>query len=249
MPSGYLVGLGADFALNAGDSISGALVSFTNQSNLGSGNWIWSGTWNGITFTNELEPGVYYLATDGNVYFVPDFGPVDTLTSASASAPPAYSSIDGTILGTLGDDVIDNSYVDPQGDQVDSGNGAGADGLDDIIYARSGDDTIDAGAGNDTIFAGSDNDSVDGGSGADLIEGGGGSDTIDGGTGNDTIYGDLDAAPVATNEVLDWEALAADETDISAGVVQNTGEMDVSVSFTDAGNNTPTFEVEATDII
>jgi len=82
MPDGYLVDLGANGQLDDGDVISGALVTFTTATNLGAGSWSWSGTWSGSNFTNAQEPGTYFLATDGNVYFVPAFGPVDTLTTA-----------------------------------------------------------------------------------------------------------------------------------------------------------------------
>ena len=44
-----------------------------------------------------------------------------------------------------------------------------------------------------------------------------------------------------------WSTVAADEADISGGFTQNTGTMDVNVSFTDDGNNNATFTVESTD--
>lgn len=174
MPSGYLVTLG-DSTLDTGDVISGGYTAFTTDTVIGSGDWTWSGTVGGFPYTDEVEPGTYYLATDGNVYFTPDLGPVDTLTSATATNPPAYTDLDGAIDGTAGADLIDSGYSDAEGDQVDNGLGGGA----------GNDDTIEAGAGNDTI---------DAGSGADSIYGGAGADSIEGGSGADLIYGDTDAA-------------------------------------------------------
>ena len=82
--------------------------------------------------------------------------------------------LDGTVEGSSGDDVIDDTYIlDPDGDKVDADDeilpGFGADG--DLIEAYGGDDSILAGAGDDEVY------------------GGDGADTIDGGTGDDTLYG------------------------------------------------------------
>ena len=246
MPNGYLVTLG-DSELGVGDTISGALITFQTDLNLGAGDWEWSGTWGGSTYTNEQEPGVYYLATDGNVYFVPDFGPVDTLTASTVVSSPAY------IEGTSGADVIagdgDAEIIDAQegNDTVTAGSG------DDTVRGGAGDDDISGNAGADEINAGTGNDSVSGGSEADTIEGGGGSDTlegdsgadvisggsgsdaIDGGTGDDTIYGDQDPATTSTNETLVWEDVAANNTDVSGGFTVRTGEIDVAVSITNDG--------------
>ena len=177
MPSGYIVTLG-DRSLDAGDAISGAFVAFTEDSaypaGLGTGDWTWSGTVGGTTYTNEVEPGVYWLADDGSVYFVPDFGMVDTISSASALAPPSYTAPNGTYDGTAGNDTIVASSTDSDGDKIDSGATAGPTGNTDIIHADAGDDSVAAGLGNDVVYAGS------------------GNDTVFGGGGDDTIYGDTD---------------------------------------------------------
>ncbi|OBY24982.1 Hint domain-containing protein [Leisingera sp. JC1] len=170
MPSGYLVQLG-DGSLDHGDTITSTYSSFTTDQNLGAGNWSWSGTHGGTPYSNEVEPGVYYLATNGNVYFVPDYGPVDSVSSASADSPPAYSDTDGEVEGTSGSDTIDSSYSDADGDQIDNGNGGGASGNQDTVEAGAGDDTVDAGADNDMVFGGSGGDSLAGGSGGDTIYG------------------------------------------------------------------------------
>lgn len=157
MPSGYLVTLG-DGSLDAGDTISGGLITFTTDTNLGNGNWVWSGTYGGSTYTNTQEPGAYHLATDGNVYFIPAYGPVTTLTSSTVISAPSFTQADGVVSGTSGNDLIDPDFNDNDGDQVD----------DDT--ANLGDD-IQAGAGNDTAIGARGDDTIDGGSGDDLIYG------------------------------------------------------------------------------
>nr|MCW1950761.1 hypothetical protein [Octadecabacter sp.] len=65
-------------------------------------------------------------------------------------------SLDGTVEGTSGDDIIDGSYfLDPDGDKVDAGDAilTGDTGDDDLIYAAGGDDTVQAGAGDDVVYA------------------------------------------------------------------------------------------------
>lgn len=222
MPSGYLVTLG-DGSLDVSDVISGALIDFDTATTIGAGQWQWSGTWGGGTYTDTLEPGVYYEATDGNVYFVPDFGPVDTLTASSVVSAPSFTSTspDGVVDGTGDGEVIDGSYTDAQGESVSSGA--------DSIAAGGGDDTITAQGGADTIEAGAGDDVVNAGGGADLI------------------YGDGGATPTPATEELNWSDAGNDGDDLSAGFTQTTGEMDVSVSFTNIGNNTPTYTAETTD--
>ncbi|NVK13507.1 MAG: Hint domain-containing protein [Rhodobacteraceae bacterium] len=170
MPSGYLVQLG-DGSLDHGDTITSTYSSFTTDQNLGAGNWSWTGSHGGTPYTNEVEPGVYYLATDGNVYFVPDYGPPDSFSSATADNPPAYTDSDGPVEGTSGADNIDSSYTDADGDQIDNGSGGGASGNQDTVEAGAGDDTVNAGADNDMVFGGSGGDSLAGGSGDDTIYG------------------------------------------------------------------------------
>lgn len=62
---------------------------------------------------------------------------------------------DGIVQGTDGADLIDNSYVDPNLELIDNGDG---------VIVTSGDlDSVEAGLGNDTIYAGQANDTVIGG--------------------------------------------------------------------------------------
>ena len=119
MPSGYQVSLGADGALGVDDVIGGAWTSFTTDSDLGSGQWVFTGVDSGTSYTDTLEPGQYHLAADGNVYFIPSYGEVDTLTSADVVSAPSYSTVPSNqVDGTSGDDVIDGSYTDSDGDST-----------------------------------------------------------------------------------------------------------------------------------
>ena len=219
MPTGYLISLG-DGSLDSGDTLGTSAYSFSTASVIGTGS---------ISFTGELYrhynvsdynlTGTYYEATDGNVYFVPSTFP-RRMSSAEVNDHPQYPPADGIVEGTGGDDVIDGSYLDTDGDQVDSGQGTGPAGMGDSIAAGDGNDTVDGGAGDDTI------------------SGGGGSDSILGGEGDDSISGDGINDASATSESLNWSDAGADEEDISGGFTQSTGVMDVTVGFTDDGNST-----------
>lgn len=251
MPDGYLVQLG-DGSLDAGDAIVDPLITFTTDQVLGAGNWVWSGTWNGQTFTNTSEPGEYILATNGNVYFVPDFGPVDTITSASVTAAPPYTAPpSGSIItGTPDPDDLDGTGDDDVIDGLGSADTLDGLGGDDTILGGGGDDTITGGSGSDSLNGGDGADSVEGGTGddelyggedddtllgeagADLLVGGSGADALSGGAGADTIYGD---GPPDAEELLQWSLEGADGADLSGGFTQNTGSVDVTVTITDDG--------------
>src|SRR6056297_2234446 len=243
MPDGYLVQLG-DGSLDPNDGIVDPLVTFTTDTELGAGDWIWSGTWNGQNFNNTSEPGVFFLATDGNVYFVPDFGPVDTISSATVQSAPTFSLSNGPVDGTTGADVIDDTYTDGDGDSVDTGLGGGADGNDDTIDAGAGDDSVASGLGNDQVQAGPGNDTVDAGDGDDLVVGGSGQDSILGGAGNDTLYGGNDPAQFTgtggTNtlstsfQVMNLGNFADIDPDETNGITENMADLFGSYGSLDA---------------
>ncbi len=88
----------------------------------------------------------------------------------------------GSVLGTVGDDVIVGTVG------VDDIDGLGG---NDLICALAGADTIDAGEGNDTVFAGEGADGVDAGDGDDKILGGRGGDNVDAGDGTDELRGGM----------------------------------------------------------
>ncbi|MCG6901700.1 MAG: Hint domain-containing protein [Rhodobacter sp.] len=145
---------------------------------------------------------------------------------------------DDTIDGGAGSDTIDAGVGD---DSVLGGTGA------DSIDGGDGADTILGGAGADTIFGGAGDDSIDGEADADLIHGGDGNDTIAGGDGDDTIFGGDGTAPTSSTEFLDWSLQGGDGTNVAGGFTQVTGDMEVSLTFTDDGNNNPTFLIETSD--
>ena len=124
MPNGYLVTLG-DSSLDVNDAIDASQIFFT----IGAGGWNWTGVWdgNGNTYSNINDSGTYYEGTDGSVYFVPDTW-YTTSGTAFVTSAPAYSTSDGIVMGTFGDDVIDSSYTDTDGEEVDNGDGTGASG-------------------------------------------------------------------------------------------------------------------------
>ncbi|MDJ0824848.1 MAG: Hint domain-containing protein [Rhodobacter sp.] len=152
-----------------------------------------------------------------------------------------------TIDGGLGDDTIDGGTGR---DSIDGGVG------DDLVFGRGGRDTISGGDGDDDLRSNGGADEVDGDAGDDTIDGGGGNDSLTGGDGNDsieggngadTILGNDSSPPVSLREGLDWSLEGSDGTSVAAGFTQDTGSMDVTVSFTDDGNNNPTFLIESTD--
>ena len=220
MPSGYRVSLGNN-VLNNGDEISGGIITFTTAQTIGTGTWIWTGTDSGTSFVNTTESGTYYLGTDGFVYFVPQNGPVTTLTWSNVTSVPNFSLSDGIVTGTDNGDTLTIAYTDSDGDKITTGN--------------------------DTVRAGNGNDSVDASSGNDVVYGGGGSDTVTAGAGNDLVYGDSNATLAPVSEHLNWAAQGPDGANIAAGFTQTTGEMVVQVSFAATGNNNPTYSIETSD--
>ena len=224
MPRGYQVFLGADNALNAGDVLSTSRVRFTTDQIIGAGDILWDTA----STSNQLESGTYYLATNGNVYFVADAGRLRNITSGEVENAPAFSNTDQIVTGTDTSELIDSNFTDADGDAIDSGTGHGTGGLDDSVLAGEGDDTVEAGSGNDTVY------------------GGAGADSIDGGIGNDELWGDHDPSATTSTEMTDWSSVAADDTDVSAGFTQTVGDIDVTVSYVDDGNSL-FFGIESSD--
>ena len=203
MATGYLVTLG-DGSLDAGDSISGSQSTFNIDSTLGAGSWNWSGVWDGDGqfYSNIDDTGVYYLGDDGNVYFIPDTW-YTTSGTATATSAPAYTASNGIVDGTDAGEVIDASYTDGDGEQVDAGDGTGPGGNEDEIRAGGGDDTISSGLEDDLVYGGS------------------GSDVIDGGAGADTIYGDSDPSETGPQPVSIDDSNYADTTNGYTVTAQN----------------------------
>ncbi len=153
----------------------------------------------------------------GNALLTFPNGETLTLVGVPPSAIPDFRALmamgipgpDGTVSGTVGDDLIDSSYgADPTGDRIDandvmiSGHGAN----DDLVEAGAGNDRVVAGAGNDTVYGGTGNDSLFGGAGNDTLFGDAGADTLAVGAneGVDTLFGgetgtDADTLSFATS--------------------------------------------------
>lgn len=151
-----------------------------------------------------------------------------------------------SITGGIGADTIGGGGSN---DTIDGGDGndslLGNAGTDSLI-GGTGDDTLGGGTENDTLDGGIGSDSLVGGANDDVLIGGDGGDTIDGGDGADTITGD---GGTISTEALNWSAEGTEGTDLAAGFTQTTGDIDVSVSFTDDGDNSPEFLVETVDAI
>ena len=142
----------------------------------------------GFVYAAESQPtaGETFSSTSGR-----DGSGIDSGDGQSSST--TYSNVDtrdGVVTGSQGADLLDSSYADdPEGDRIDDGFGAGADGNADVVFARGGNDTVQSGAGDDTVYGGLGNDRLYGGAGNDELEGGEGADTLEGGIGNDALRG------------------------------------------------------------
>ncbi|MEN8894124.1 Hint domain-containing protein [Planktotalea arctica] len=238
MPIGYLLTLG-DGVLDVNDSIDGTQITFTTASIIGSGGWNWSGVWagNGVFYSNIGDSGVYHLATDGNVYFVPTSYDILSGTAYVTSAPAFTATT--YVSGTSGADIIDAGYTDSEGDQIDAGDGSGASGHEDTVNAGDGNDSVEAGLENDLVYGGGGNDTLEGGSGNDTLYGdsdpvfaGGvaGNDSILGGAGNDAIFGEGGADTLRGNGGNDTISGGAGDDTLFGG-----GGNDTLVG--DAGND------------
>jgi Ca2+-binding RTX toxin-like protein len=188
-----------------------------------------------ILGTPTSSDGTVSLNPDGTVTFTPNTGFTGaavisyTVTDGNGGTDPAIVVVqvgtdparDGIVRGTTGDDLIDETYVDPfDGDRVDAddtvlpGDGPNA----DRIVAGSGNDTILAGIDNDTVFAGTGDDQIHGGSGDDSLFGEAGDDTIIGGGGREVIEGGdgndfIDTRTGAPNPDIDYPGLYPADTD------------------------------------
>ncbi|WP_438956462.1 hypothetical protein [Cognatiyoonia sp.] len=78
------------------------------------------------------------------------------------------------------------------------------------------------------------NNTIVGTADADTITGGAGNDTINAGAGDDVVDGGSSTFS-NTPLFLDWTNQGVDGTDIFAGFTQDTGGIDVAVSFTNGG--------------
>ncbi|MBL9048873.1 MAG: Hint domain-containing protein [Tabrizicola sp.] len=158
------------------------------------------------------------------------------------------SNQNDTLTGDANANVIDGGsgsdriYGGAGNDTAIGGTGA------DTIYSGTGNDSIDAGSGANLVYGGSGNDIVTGGTDAETVFGGVGNDTIDGGTGSDVIYGGPETGTTgsgaATPLQFNWTDYA-DEAPLAGGVVQDTGGISVTVTYS-GGISGATFSAENT---
>ena len=118
---------------------------------------------------------------------------------------------DGYVDGTGGNDVINGSYVDANGDRIDANDqilpGEGVN--DDIVRAGAGNDLVLAGNGNDEVYGGTGNYTLCGQDGNDTLFGEDGNDILEGMSGNDLMYGGAGADVVygdAGNDTMNGDA-------------------------------------------
>lgn len=170
---------------------------------------------------------------------------------------------DDTLLGGLGDDTLigdegADSLVGGDGfDTADytgsdaavnvdlsTGSGTGGHAEGDTLSSVEGvigtslNDTITGDANNNQLTGGAGDDSLDAGAGNDTIDGGLGDDTISGGDGNDSITAGPDTLPASQDLVLDWTDQGSAGTDLKSGFTQDTGGMNVKVSYSNLGIGT-----------
>lgn len=210
-----LEGGGGNDILNGGDGND--TISYANEGAAVSVNLI-GGTATGTT------SGTDSLSNVENV-----FGSAfnDTLTGNDQANQLLGGAGADSVSGGLGNDTLSGGLG---ADQLFGGDGA------DLLRGGSAVDQLFGGADSDTLAGGDAGDLLEGGGAADLVYGGGGGDTISGGDGNDTLIGDI--TPAASNLVLNWAAVGADEQDITGGFTQDTGGVNVSVSYRNDGNGT-----------
>lgn len=165
----YLTGGdGADtFQMIAGDGHEDRIFDFTlSEDTLDLSLW-GVGDLSQLTFT-EGANGTYLLISFEeesvrlNGYSAADIASFDeTVFVFDPNAPTG----DGVVVGTSGNDVIDSSYVDQDGDTInDLGQLIQAGDGSDTVFDGAGDDIVEGGAGRDYFFAGDGADAYDGGS-------------------------------------------------------------------------------------
>jgi Ca2+-binding RTX toxin-like protein len=149
---------------------------------------------------------------------------------------------DDTLRGGAGADTLSGGVGSDWADYTTSSAGVNVN-LNDTLAESGGHAQGDvltgienlAGSGfNDTLTGSNEGNAISGGAGDDTINGNYGSDSIDGGTGNDFITAGPTTAPVSSPPAdlfLDWESLG-DGTNLAGGFTQNTGGINVQVTYT-----------------
>lgn len=169
----------------------------------------------------RYAPAAGYVGPDSFTYVVSDGELTATATVrvdvTGQQATPELCSVEATIAGTPGDDVLRGT---PGDDVIRAGRGNDViEGLggNDLICGGSGNDRIVSGSGNDVIAGGTGDDQLDSGAGDDRVRGGGGADTIATRTGSDRVTSGNGADVVDTGDGHDVIAAGNGDDRLTAG--------------------------------
>ncbi|MBU3032960.1 Hint domain-containing protein [Tritonibacter mobilis] len=205
-----------------------------------------------LTVTNSADGPIelWWIDGAGQLQYHATIQPGDTLTQSTYEEYNwELRHPDDWYLGTIqgGANPTVNFGASGLNDTVFAGSGddlvLGMYG-DDVIYGETGTDTLDGDYGDDTIWAGTDADTVEGGDGDDylsgqegddLIQGGAGSDTLIGGTGNDELKGDADDDTFQIFDNSGVDTIIGGESGVDDDLVDLSGRSSgASVNFTGA---------------
>lgn len=113
---------------------------------------------NDVLIVNDVAEVIFDPGNPENGTVVFNDGSTTTFTGIETLT--VNGGPDGIVEGTLGNDLIDADYVDPNLEQVDNNDGT--------LGTAGDEDNIQAGFGDDTVYAGEGDDSVQGGPGTAL---------------------------------------------------------------------------------
>ncbi|RMH90943.1 hypothetical protein EBB59_09205 [Lysobacter pythonis] len=160
-----------------------------------------------------------------------------TLWTVNDITARLFAVVDGSIRGTVGNDVLHGTEADNKLQGL-----AG----DDTLQGEAGNDELYGGAGNDTLLGGAGDDSLDGGTGNDVLEGGAGNDRLNGGAGNnvyrfglgdgqDEIASVFDDSTGKSSTLQFKTGIAVADVDVSQ-VVGNWGSKDLLLRVGQSGD-------------
>ena len=139
---------------------------------------------------------------------------LDTADYSDSAAGVTVNLTTGTATGAdIGTDTLS---------QIENINGSD---FADSLTGNSGDNVVAAGGGDDTVSTGS------------------GDDVVYGGSGNDVIDAGVNTQPANTALDFNWSLAGPDEANVAGGVTQDTGGIQVGISFTNDGAATE-FSIE-----
>lgn len=206
-----------------------------------------------VYFVPDSPPSTIYTLTSASTTAVPDgiingtagddlIGPIYEDPSDGDHVDWYTGGTNDSIVALAGNDTV---RAELGNDTIDGGSG------NDLLLGGSGNDSIVGGTGADTLLGGTGADELLGQDGLDVLDGGQGNDTLDGGAdadtllggsgddtllgqgGNDFLQGDDPRTATSASEYLNWSEEGTNETNLGSGFTQDTGGMNVTVSFDD----------------